>query len=297
MRGLIYLTSVSLLFFTSITHAHGRWLIPSATIVSGDEPTPLSVDISLSNDVFHPDRSYGGIPLDIIKMNEEVEYTTKPSSGSEAALRDWNASVKLKITSPTGETNLDSTLIDLGNKSSSATWLVEDGTYTIETSHPPVRYIQYTTADGEPGKKFGPFDLNALPKGAKDVKKVQLEPILRTYVTRNTLSEKTLAMTGKGLELMFSAHPNELFAGESSTVSVLFDGEKLTENTAIKLTRAGTRYRNNRNQMQFTPDKDGRFKIDWKQADMYVLEVEAIQMVKDVEVHSSIYLTLEVNPE
>ena len=294
MRTLLFLSYV---FCAHFAHAHGRWIIPSSTIVSGDEDSPVSFDISLSNDVFHPDRAYGGIPLSIIEFHKQVAYSAKPTSSYEADLRAWNASVKLRMTPPSGLKDKDLPLINLLNKSSSATQLAENGTYLFETSHPPVQYISFKKPNGEYSKQFGAFNLKTLPQGATDIRKIRLVPQIRTYVTKNTLSEQVLQIKQKGLELQFSAHPNELFVGESLTVNALFNGKNLTDNTRIKLTRAGTRYRNNRDQKLFTLSDSGSFEITWERSDMYLLEVETIEISDDIEIHHTIYLTLEVNPE
>ena len=297
MRILTRISLLGLLSISSVCQAHGRWIVPSSTIVSGEEPTPISFDISLSNDVFHPDRAYGGIPLSLVQMGKKVEYATEPQSPGEAEMRQWGASVKLKVSTPSGNEYFDSPIVNLGNKSVTATVLTEDGTYAIETSHPPVQYISYKSKNGDAGKQFGPYNLDTLPEGAKEIKKIRLIPSLKTFVTRNTLSHKVLELKGSGLELQFSTHPNELFVGEATTITALFNGKKLSDNVSIKLTRAGTRYRNNRNQQNFEVNDSGSFKIDWEIADLYVLEIEAIENIDDVEVQHTIFLTLEVNPE
>ena len=89
-----------------------------------------------------------------------------------------------------------------------------------------------------------------------------------------------------------------MYAGETAHFTFLLNGEPANGLT-VSVIAGGTRYRNNTSARTFTTDKTGNVAIDWQQAGMYLLEVEAEgkSNTKGVKRRDSYIVTLEVLPE
>ncbi len=202
--------------------AHGRWLVPSHTVVSGSEPTFVSLDMSISNDVFHSDSPYGGKPLHAIHNASKTERAQ--TSENVHPLAKVAESTRLATIEPNGQKDDSATIINFGRKSVTAVKLEQNGTYYFGVQQIPVTYISFTHANGEPGRVWGSGDKASrqLPKDAQSVNRVQLLNRVETYVTRN--QSTPIPLQKEGLALRFDQHPNDLFAKEQATFTLLFNG-------------------------------------------------------------------------
>ena len=289
---------------TPDSFAHSRWIISSHTILSGDDAPFISLDFSISNDIFHADVSYGGKPL--IEQTHDTAESVGTKDPKQAVrqklMQRMFSSTRLRATFPDGSTDDSLPIVNLGRKSASAIQLQRPGTYRFNVIQNPVDITLYQHADGTPGREFGLLKdtKSLLPEGAGNIKTLRIHNRVETYVTRNDLTAKSLEATGDGLELIMLTHPNELFAGETASFKLSLNGKPPGETVTIKLTRNDTRYRNERNTLEITTKKTGEFEIPWQQAGLYLLEAEvevkAKNKVFDSEVFS-LYATLEVNPE
>ncbi len=88
------------------------------------------------------------------------------------------------------------------------------------------------------GAVFRMYELNGERKGTRDPKEVlpagaklldhfQSVTLAETYLTLGAPSNTALKPYGKGLEVVAVTHPNDLYAGETFRVRVLFDGKAL----------------------------------------------------------------------
>ncbi len=266
--------------------SHSRWIIPSHTILSGDTAEYVSLDFSISNDIFHPDLPLGGDIL--VKPNEP-----NPSLLSTA---------KLKITYPDGSVFDDSPLVNLGRKSSSAVQLMQSGTYRFNVEQAPVLITTFKNADGSPNRRFGSLKSAkaSAPEGAKSFSTMKVHNWIETFVTRNQLNDNALSPRKKGLALVYQTHPNENFANESANFQLLLDGKPVTEALALRLTRGGTRFRNQRHVIEPRLDEQGRFSVEWPEGGFYLLEAEVERESEELDIAVDVYalyVTLEVNPE
>ena len=268
---------------------HGRWIKPSHTILSGEKAEVVNFDFSISNDVYHSDYSYGGIPLNSLVENKNNKENNSPK-------------VKLKVTLPDGSINTDAPIVDLYRKSVSAFKLEQSGTYRVGVMQPPIHFTWFKNEKDEWQRFWGtPTQVkDKLPENAKNLHGSKLNLRVETYITRNELTTEALAPEEKGLELVFDEHPNDLFVGETSNVTLLLNGKAVDEGVVVSMTQGGTRYRNNRNVFEAETDKKGRFEIPWKEAGMYLIQskVEADtshpDYAKEVFV---LHVSVEVNPE
>ncbi len=283
-------TTISLVFILAAMHVtgHGRWIVPSHSILSGDSSEIVTFDISISNDVFFADNSYGGITLE--QLNNAIN--NKP-----AQLKSWS---KLLLVSPNGEKDDSTLVVDFGRKSVSAFEFKLSGTYRAEVTNKPIHFISYKDKFGKFGRIFGQLtaNRNKVPSGATNISGTKLNSRVQTFITRNQISTKVLEAQGTGLELDFETHPNDLFASETFSVNLLFNGKAAPIGTTIKVTRQGTRHRNTRLTQKYKTDKEGSIVIQWAKPGMYLLEAELALAKKHKDYSTevfSLYVTLEVS--
>lgn len=277
---------------SSYTLAHSRWVVPSHSILSGQDPEYISVDISISNDIFHPDVATGGISY----KNANAEKKANTSGPM------------LTVVQPDGKVDKSNPIVSVVRKSVSAVLLNQSGTYKIAFEQPPVILTLFKHANGDHGRIFGPLKMtqSRLPEGAKEIHEMEVHNGISTYVTRNDVTEESLKPTGKSLEVVFETHPNELFVGEKANFQLLFNGKPAAQGIGVRLTRQGTRYRNDRESIEVETGAAGKFSVDWEKSGLYLLEVE---MTMDDTSHTpkanesqrqivhAVYVTLEVSPE
>ncbi len=270
--------------------SHSRWIVPSHSILSGEKSEYISVDISISNDIFHPDNSAGGV---------SYKNVVQPQKGSGPAIT---------VAAPDGTVDKNNPIVSVMRKSVSAVLLDQSGTYKISFDQPPVIITMFEKSDGSRSRIFGPIKntTSRLPEGAKNVYEMEIHNEISTYITRNNVTTDHLKPKNKGLEIIFKTHPNEMFVGEKTELNVLFNGKPVTAGTHVKLTRQGTRYRNDRESIDATTDATGNFVIDWKKSGLYLLECEiemddinykAADNQKPRKIVHAVYVTLEVNAE
>ena len=299
-------SAMAVILGLSVSHlalAHGRWIIPSHSILSGEQPAYVSVDMSISNDFFHPDIAYGGkplMPLPSTKVDEKDSAAVMMAARLKRMQKAMDTT-QLKVVFPNGQQKSDYAIVDLGRKSSSAIYLDYSGSYRIELIQEPVLITLFEQADGKPGREFGsPAEVkNLLPSGAKSIKFMRLTHRVNTYITRNDVTKTALKAEGNGLEIQFETHPNALFVGEKMRGQLLFNGKPITESITLHVTRNDTRYRNQRDEQKIATQSDGKFEIPWKAAGLYLVEAEYTDKKShpEIDIDSyALYSTFEVNP-
>lgn len=238
------LAAIALLSSISMqSHAHRAWMLPSATVLSGEKAW-VTVDAAVSNSLFYFEHQ----PLNLSN---------------------------LKITSPSGKN------VDAQNQAKARyrsifdVELIEDGTYTlgIEMNMLFARY----TLNGEQkrwrGKKK---DLAKIPKDAKDLSVSEAVRRMQVFVTKGAPTQVNKTLSGEGIEVQPITHPNDLFVGEPAQFKFLLDGKAKSDLT-ITLIRDGIRYRDQVNEQVYTTNDKGEVTFDFSKPGMYWLEVEAEQ--------------------
>ncbi|WP_438480026.1 DUF4198 domain-containing protein [Oleiharenicola lentus] len=95
-----------------------------------------------------------------------------------------------------------------------------------------------------------------------------------TFVTLGKPTTDVLKPEGKGLEIDYVTHPNDLFAGEPATFRFLIDG-KPAANAEVTVVRGDDRYRNEAGDVTLRADAEGIVKIEWPVPGRYWLEATA----------------------
>jgi uncharacterized GH25 family protein len=253
--------------------AHRGWLLPSSTVLSGDDAW-VTVDAAVSNGIFHADHA----PM-------RVDGLT--------------------ITAPDG-TTLNAQNVSLGKfRSTFDVQLPQKGTYKIASASSGLM-ARWETETGERkmwpgrGEKANPADFDKMvPKKAKNLEVSQFSRRLETFVTSGSPSDSVLKATQQGLELVPITHPNDLFAGEAAEFQFLIDG-KPAAGVKVTVIAGGMRYRNDQEAIEVESDKKGKVSITWPQAGMYWLSANYLdKKAKKPATHrsGSYVATFEVLPE
>jgi uncharacterized GH25 family protein len=267
------LCSALVLCLPLTANAHRAWLLPSATVLSGDNAW-ISVDAAVSNDIFHADHA----PMRIDGI------TIVAPDGTQLAPQN-NLTGKFR------------SVFDVQ--------LPQKGTYKIVLASNGLM-ANWKTPAGERGmwpgrgEKGNPADIQKnIPADAQEVQISQFSRRMETFVTSGSPDEKVLKITKQGLELLPVTHPNDLFASETAEFQFHMDG-KPVEGVKATIIAGGMRYRNEQAAIDVVSDKNGKISVTWPSAGMYWLSASYRdnKAKKPATVRSGSYAaTFEVLPE
>jgi uncharacterized GH25 family protein len=272
---LISALSLSALVSTSAS-AHGRWLLPSHTSLSGDKAHYVMIDVSISNETFAPDKAFK-------PTEKDAEYDDS----------------LLMALAPNGEPISDTIrAYFLHRKSAAAVSLKEQGTYHIAMTQTPRYMTFYKNTEGKRKRKFGKKSEIKLPSDATNIETTKMISTVDTFVSRNGTSKP--ALLGLGLELSGPTHPNDLFVGENAKFQLLQDGKPVGKGVEVSILKGDTRYRNERGEVKVITDENGFFTTTWQQPGLYLIETSTKVKINEAGVDAgryALFTTLEVAPE
>ena len=261
--GALTLTALA----SSYASAHAQWLVPSHTSLSGDKAHYVMIDASISNEIFSADKAYRPKQKGA-EYDDNLIMALDPSGGLVSdRIRAYY----------------------LQRKNSAAVKLADEGTYHIAMKHR--KWYLY------PLYVFGPKNSKEIPVGAKDIRTMKSFSTVDTFVSRNGTSKP--ALLGSGLEISGPTHPNDLFVGEEARFQLLKDG-KPAANVELAILKGDTRYRNERNEVKVTTDKQGFFTNTWQHPGLYLIEASVSEdsTEKGIDtVRYALFTTLDVAPE
>lgn len=245
-------------------HAHRAWLLPSSTIVSGDDVW-VTVDAAISNDLFYFD--HNPMPLEPIRVTAPDGSPVAIENGAKGRFR-----------------------------STFDVHLTQKGTYKIASNSDGLT-ASYKL-NGEAKRWRGTADkLGEIPAAATEVKVAEVQSRNETFVTSGNPTDSVLKPAGKGLELQPVTHPNDLVTGEAGQFRFLLDG-KPAAGLKVTVIPGGTRYRDQSGQTDLTTDAGGAFTVNWPQPGMYWLQASVtdakVSTPKATERRASYVTTLEV---
>jgi len=224
--------------------AHRVWIVPSATVVSGESPW-IPFDAAVSNDLFYPNH----FPLSTEAM-KLIMPNGKTGEIHNAHKSKYRSTFDVNLTTP------GTYKVEVVSAGLAARWQDKDG----KRKFWPPR-----------GKPSNPSDFSKeVPQQAKDLEVSYRSNRIETWVTAGDTSDAVLAPSNKGLELLPQTHPNDLVSGEQTRFQLLIDGEPATGAT-VTIIRGGTRYRNSQEELKRTTDEQGYFSLTWKKPGMYWL--------------------------
>lgn len=242
LRALRAVAALTLAFgLQSAAQAHRLWMMPSATVLSGDSPW-VTVDAAVSNDVFFFE--FLPVPLD-----------------------------NLVITGPDGRSVTPENLHKGKLRSSFDLPLAKPGTYRVALVMQP---IMAAFKVGEETKRLrGTAESLAkdIPAGATLVSATQTINRIETFVTAGRPDQAALAPTGVGLEMVPITHPNDLVAGQPARMRFLLNGAPAAGLT-VSVVPGGNRYRDQLGDFKVVTDPKGEVTITWQQPGMHWLNAE-----------------------
>jgi hypothetical protein len=215
-------------------HAHRAWMLPSATVLSGDDPW-ISIDAASSNVLFYADHN----PM---RLDDLV------------------------IIAPDGSQAAPQNMLRGRYRSTFDVQLTQAGTYRIAnvTRGANARY----TVNGEERRWRGQLaELQAaLPAGATNVQITETNNRVETFVTRG--APTAIRPTNVGLELIPVTHPSDFVVDEPTRVRLQLDGRPAA-NVQVTLAPGNQRYRNDTGEFTVTTDAQGVATITWPAAGMW----------------------------
>ncbi|MVW73056.1 DUF4198 domain-containing protein [Bordetella sp. 15P40C-2] len=247
----------------AVTHAHDAWLVPSSTVLSGNDSW-ITVDASVGNDKFY--FNHAPLRLDNLVIVSPSGKTVSPENANRGKLR---STFDLQLTEP--------------------------GTYRIAVVNDGV--FARWKEDGKPKRYFGKVEnmAAAIPAQAQDLDVSESIGRVETFATAG--KPTTLAAAARGLELVPVTHPNDLYADETATFQMTIDGKPAAD-LEVNIVPGGGRYRDPVGEIALKTDKEGKFEIKWPQPGLYWLEAgteDQNTTVKDASKRRLSYVaTLEV---
>lgn len=227
--------------------AHRAWILPSSTVLSGDDPY-VTFDAAVSNTIFFPDH---------VALGADAVTATAPN-GENVALENASKG-KYRTTFDVQLKEEGTYKIGLASSGLRAFWKDEEGKRHMW----PGRGQQANDADF----------ITAVPKNAKELRVTQSSRRIETFVTAGAPSDTVLKPEGVGLELVPVTHPNDLYAGEAAKFKLLIDGEP-AKGADVVLIPGGSRYRDSQEEIQVKADTAGVFSVTWPSAGQYFMEAE-----------------------
>jgi hypothetical protein len=235
LRGLAL---AALLVLPGAAQAHRAWLLPSATVLSGEDPW-VTVDAAISNDLFY------------------FEHFPMPLDGLAVLAPDGGAAAAENL----GRGRYRSTF-DLR--------LAQPGTYRVAVVGDGM--TASWQQDGQPRRWRGTREAFAreVPADAPGLRATLGQRRVEFFATRGAPSDQALQPVRQGLELVPVTHPNDLVAGEPARFRLLLDGAAAA-GIEVEVVPGGNRYRDALNDMKLRTDAEGVFAVTWPGPGLYWL--------------------------
>lgn len=216
-------------------HAHRSFLVPSSTILSGETNQWVTVDAARGNDLFF--FNHNAMPVDGLVITAPDGRTVPPAKLERFRYRtvfDW------QLNQP-------------------GTWraaVVDEG-------------LRASWEEGGQGKRWmGPAAdfAKSVPAGAAKLSVAQVQSRVEVFVTSGKPTEP--ARIGRGMEVVYQPHPNDLVAGEAAMLTVLVDGQPAVD-LPVRVVAGGGRYRDNVEEMKLSTDARGQVRVTFPAAGLY----------------------------
>ncbi|MES2054726.1 MAG: DUF4198 domain-containing protein [Pseudomonadota bacterium] len=243
LRAKLLAAALGTIAIAAPLQAHRLWMLPSTTIVSGDDDW-ITFDAAASNDLFFPDHQ----PLRAEPAVVQPDGT--PGKVEHMNIGQYRATFDLHM--------------------------AQKGTYKLVVQNGGVMGsfkvggVEQRLPRGTKAEQLA----TAIPAGATDVKLAESINRNEVFVTAGAPTQTALKPTGIGLELVPVTHPNDLVAGEPATFRFTADGKPAAKLT-VTVIAGGSRYRHSVDEKTFTTDAQGQVAITWPAAGMYWINASA----------------------
>lgn len=255
-----FLAVVGLLLGSSVVHAHRVWILPSMTVLSGTDQW-VSFEAAVSNNLFFP--NHRPVSIDSIEVR-----------------------------GPDGDPVRIENAVGGQVRSSFELHLKKQGTYLISLKPGTGRRPSGGAgpAGGGEGNLFGSFEENGkvqrwrgtpeslVSEGMAGKPGFKLRESagrrVVTFVTCGKPSTDVLKPEGKGVEIDFLTHPNDLFVGEPAKFRLLVDGRPAAH-AEVTVVKGDDRYRDEAGDIKLRTDENGVVEIKWPETGRYWFEATA----------------------
>ncbi|MGF1879125.1 DUF4198 domain-containing protein [Photobacterium frigidiphilum] len=235
-------TVVAGLAATATANAHPRWVLPSHFTVSKEGGDWLTFDVTASHGTFVFDKPAGSESAQVVMPDGRKERPNFVIRGKRRSIFDF--------------------------------YFEEEGTHKVQINNAPSYYTQYKagrrdTVKWAPANKAERDTL--LPEKSRDVVTQLSFTRAESYITVGKPTDKALEMDGKYLELLPITHPSDIVEGEEVSFQFYFNGEPQQGVTA-EITREGTLYRNQQEQIDVISDNEGKITFTPDVAGRYLMK-------------------------
>ncbi|BCW87290.1 hypothetical protein sos41_04190 [Alphaproteobacteria bacterium SO-S41] len=246
----LFVTAAVLAAVPFTATAHRQWIVPSATVLSGDDPW-VSFDAAVSNELFYADHN----PLKLDNLSVELPDGTY-AAPENIATGKYRSVFDLHLTQP--------------------------GTYKVFTAGDNA--MASYELNGEKKRWRGKKDEigTAIPEGATNVELSEGQNRLEVFVTRGAPTDTVFKPIGLGLELVPVTHPNDLFVGEAASFKLLLDGQP-AKGVEVTYIPGNARYRNGTGEAKVTTGDDGSFQITFPEAGMFWVNATQQDLPSQIE--------------
>ena len=249
-------------------HAHRAWMLPSATVLSGNEPW-VTVDAAVSNDLFYFE--HNAMRLDGLVVTDPEGTTVKPENLSTGKYRS------------TFDVKLD-----------------KKGTYKLAVLGDGMMASWKVGAETKRARGTAESLAKEIPANAEGLSVTRNQSRNEVFVTSGKPTDKVLKPTNQGLELAPITHPNDLIAGETASFRFLMDGKPAAD-VEVTVIPGGIRYRDKLGEIKVKTDADGKFSVKYPAPGMYWMEAETRDdktSIKEAKARRATYaVTVEVLPQ
>ena len=257
--------------------AHRAWMLPSATVLSGEEPW-VTVDAAVSNDLFY----FEHFPLQLEGIGKPLALPARGPQAAPAAAQGDQPAAPAPMRRPANTLVIlapDGTPVEPQNgavgryRTTFDVQLTQKGTYKLAVANQGL--MASWKENGVAHRWMGKLeDLSkSIPTQADELRVTQGSNRMEVFVTSGDTTTSVLKPTKVGLELVPVTHPNDLFAGETATFDFLLDGKPAAD-VDVTVIPGGNRYRDSTNELTLKTDSKGRLTVTWPAPGMYWLEAE-----------------------
>ena len=252
---------------SSVANAHPRWVLPSHFTISKEGGDWLTFDVTASHGTFVMDKPAGSETAQIIMPDGRKERPDFVLRGKRRSVFDFH--------------------------------FTEEGTHRVQINNVPGYVTNYKVGKRDTKKRMRANKVERvgqLPEASRDVSTTVMFTRAETYITVGKPSEKAFPLEGKFLELQPITKPADIVATEPVRFQLFFNG-KAQAGVKAEITRDGTLYRNQQDQIDVVSDEQGFIDFTPEIAGRYILKASHRAPVANNpladQMNASVHLTFE----
>ena len=252
---------------SSAASAHPRWVLPSHFTISKEGGDWLTFDVTASHGTFVMDKPAGSETAQIIMPDGRKERPDFVLRGKRRSVFDFH--------------------------------FTEEGTHRVQINNVPGYVTNYKVGKRDTKKRMRANKVERvglLPEASRDISTTVMFTRAETYITVGKPSEKAFPLEGKFLELQPITKPADIVATEPVRFQLFFNG-KAQAGVKAEITRDGTLYRNQQDQIDVVSDEQGFIDFTPEIAGRYILKASHRAPVANNpladQMNASVHLTFE----